>query len=134
MLSLEPGTSVKYGHILQLHYECNCSIAATVKTCEGIFNADTLEGISVTLRVRHMFDTCNKIKEYTQALSHTRLKQLKAYCENEFAIIVAVSEQLNVSPVSQSRDDEDVMDMQQTLPSMPTHTAISPANHHCYSK
>ena len=112
LLSLEPGTSVKYGHILQLHYECNCSIAATVKTCDGIFNAETLEGISVALRVRHMFDTCNKIKEYTQALSHTRLNQLKAYCENELEIIVAVSEQLNVSPVSQPRDDQDVMDMQ----------------------
>ena len=46
------------------------------------------------------------------------------------SIIVAVSEQLNVS---QSKDDQDVMDMQQTLPPIHTRTATSPATatSHC---
>ena len=133
LLSVKPGTSVKYEHILQLYYECNCSIAATVKKCEGVFNAETLEGINVILRVRHISDIFKK-KFYSQASSPKGLNQLKEYCENEFAVIIAAAcEQLNMVPVLQSTDNHKDMDTQQTLPSLPTHTdtftatATSPA-------
>ena len=94
LLSGKPGTSVKYGHILQLYYECNCSIAATVKKCEGVFNAQTLEGINVILRIRHISDLFKRIY-YSQASSPKGLNQLKEYCENEF---VAACEHLDVAP------------------------------------
>ena len=132
LLSGKPGTSVKYGHILQLYYECNCSIAATVKKCEGVFNAQTLEGINVILRIRHISDLFKR-KYYSQASSPKGLNQLKEYCENEFAVIVAGCEHLDVASASQSTDNQEDMDTQQTLSSLPTHTdtftatATSPA-------